>query len=245
MTNEVKQLNDDQLESFDVEYVDAPRWQIIEKHIERDYPDGDFTFIDIGGGNGKFADLILDAYPKSKGAVLDNSELLLSKNTSRDRKKCILSSAEDLLEAVTEKYDIVFYNWVLHHLVHDSYADTVNAAKESLACAGQLLTERGKVSIFENMYDGILVDNLPSHLIFHLTSSKLLEPVTRFFGANTAGVGVCFQSRNSWDSIVNKASLDVVAYQDDHYRWEFSLYKRAILHLGDVRAGHFWCSRAA
>ncbi|NJO57968.1 MAG: class I SAM-dependent methyltransferase [Richelia sp. RM2_1_2] len=82
----MKQLEDSQLETFDTEYVNDKRWQIIKEQIERDFPEGDFTFLDVGGGNGLFADRLLSNYPKSRGTVLDNSELLLSKNKSNSRK---------------------------------------------------------------------------------------------------------------------------------------------------------------
>lgn len=68
-----------------------------------------------------------------------------------------------------------------------------------------LLAPGGRVSIFENMYDGVVVDQLPSYLIYHLTSLKSISPLTRFLGANTGGTGVCFLSKTQLDGIFQRA----------------------------------------
>jgi hypothetical protein len=39
-----------------------------------------------------------------------------------------------------------------------------------------------------------LTDEFSVKLIYYLTRNKPLAGMTRFFGANTAGVGVCFAS---------------------------------------------------
>ncbi|MDH5325919.1 MAG: methyltransferase [Gammaproteobacteria bacterium] len=74
----VRKLNDSQLEEFNVEYVNEQRWGYIKACLDRDFGDGKFNFVDIGGGNGLFADKILHEYPNCTGTVLDYSELLLS-----------------------------------------------------------------------------------------------------------------------------------------------------------------------
>ena len=66
----MKQLADDQLAAFDTEYVTEPLWDILKRRIDRAFPDGRFSFIDIGGGNGVFADRLLAAYPDATGTVL-------------------------------------------------------------------------------------------------------------------------------------------------------------------------------
>src|SRR5438876_5406232 len=76
----VERLTDDQLEAFDTESVNDQRWIPIHRCLDRDFPDGQFTFLDLGGGNGTFADRLLEDYPSSSGVVLDNSQLLLNRN---------------------------------------------------------------------------------------------------------------------------------------------------------------------
>ena len=73
----MKKLDDSQVESFDTDYVTGARWETVKARVDRDFPGGDFRFLDLGGGNGVFTDCLLEAYPKAQGTVLDNSELLL------------------------------------------------------------------------------------------------------------------------------------------------------------------------
>ena len=76
----MKKLSDTQIEAFDTEYVDEDRWTLIKGRIDADFPDGDFSFLDLGGGSGRFADRLLSNYPRAVGSVLDNSEVLLGRN---------------------------------------------------------------------------------------------------------------------------------------------------------------------
>jgi hypothetical protein len=234
----MKQLNDSQLENFDIDDVVDKRWEMIKTQIDREFPQGDFTFLDIGGGNGKFSDRLLMHYPKSQGTVLDNSEFLLTKNQTHSRKTLICDSVENLRN-LTQKYDLICLNWLLHHLVSDSYNLSRQNISLTLNTLVPLLSERGRVSIFENIYDGLLFDGLPSYLIFHLTSAKGIEKIIKALGANTAGVGVCFLSKQQWLTTIKKANLEVLQYSDDD-EWSISQFKKIFLHLGQIRKGHFW-----
>lgn len=234
----MKQLSDEQLATFDTEYVTEALWAILTGQIDRTHPDGHFTFLDIGGGNGVFADRLLAAYPDAKGAVLDNSRLLLDRNKPNPRKTLIEESAENL-EQLGGKYDLVFFNWVLHHLVGDGYGKSVRHVDQTLRKAAALLTPNGHISIFENMYNGLLIDNAPSHIIFNLTSAKAIAPIIRRLGANTARLGVCFQSKSRWQRILRDAGIGSVDYDEDS-PWPVPLAWRTFLHVGNVRCGNFW-----
>ncbi|BDA70166.1 hypothetical protein CAL7716_043320 [Calothrix sp. PCC 7716] len=240
----MKQLEYSQLETFDTEYVNNNRWEIVKEKIDNDFPDGNFTFLDIGGGNGKFADRLLMAYPQSNGTVIDNSELLLSKNKTHERKTLICDSVANLSK-FHQKYDLVCFNWLLHHLVSDSYTQTRQNMFDTVNIAQSLLTYCGRVSIFENMYNGLVIDGLPSHLIFSLTSSKYIASFTKKMGANTAGVGVCFLSKQQWISTLKKSDLQLLAYSDAGDAWSISWVRKLFLHMGKVHEGHFWLSSSS
>jgi hypothetical protein len=232
-------LRDDQLEAFDTEYVNNRRWPLVERCLNEHYPDGRFSFLDVGGGNGVFADRVLTNYPEARATVLDNSEKLLERNWPDSRKLLVHASASDLRRVLDRSYDVIFFNWVLHHLLGSTYAATLQNMRLALSAAVPFLTERGRISVFENMYDGLVVDGLPSRLIYTLTSSRRLAPFTRRMGANTAGVGVCFLSRRAWGSQFERVALRVERYGDDA-RWQVAIHRRVFLHLGNIRCGHFW-----
>ncbi|MCC5650348.1 class I SAM-dependent methyltransferase [Nostoc sp. XA013] len=246
MNNEViKHLNHEQLQEFNKEYIDNLRWARIKVLIDHHFKDKQFTFIDIGGGNGLFADRILQNYPKSSATIIDNASVLLELNKPDIRKTWLLASVEELNNIFDEnrKFDLIFFNWSLHHFVKGSYSQTRKTQHEALTNARNLLSENGYISIFENMYDGIILKNLPSHLIFHLTSSTLLAPIMKKLGANTAGCGVCFLSKPQWENIIANAELMVSQYTDYEEWQDISIMRRIFLHIGPVRHGHFWLKK--
>jgi SAM-dependent methyltransferase len=237
--NTMKQLDNAQLATFDTEYVNEARWEIVKSLIDKAFPTGEFTFLDVGGGNGQFADRLLAAYPKALGTVLDNSDLLLERNQPHQRKKLVNASAEDLHRS-NQKYDLICLNWLLHHLVGNSYRNSKRNIAATLHSLEPLLTECGRISVFENMYDGIVWDSLPSRLIYELTAFKPLKAVISRMGANTAGVGVCFLSNQTWRRLMQSQRLEIVQFTNDPTPWPIPLLRRIILHLGYIRVGHFW-----
>lgn len=238
----MKQLEDSQLETFNTEYVTDQRWQIIKAQIDKDFPNGDFNFLDVGGGNGVFADRLLEYYPKSKGTVLDNAQVLLDKNQINPRKTIVCDSVENL-NSIEIKYDLICFNWLLHHLVGNSYSETRKNMSTAINAVIPLLTPYGRVSIFENMYNGLAIDGLPSKIIFTLTSSKAIAGVIKKMGANTAGVGVCFLSQKQWIETISKTGLKLLKYTDDE-KWTIPIKWQVFLHIGNIRCGHFWLTNS-
>lgn len=235
----MEQLDQEQLIRFDREYVTSQRWRPIGRWIDKDFPDGEFKFLDIGGGNGLFADRVLERYPKSTGVVLDNSRLLLDRNKTHDRKRTILYGI-DLLDGFTdEKYDLIFFNWVLHHLVGKSYFQSRENINRTLRSAAPLLTDKGRISVYENIYNGLVVDAASSWIIYQLTSAKAIAELLRKRGANTAGVGVCFLSRNQWYRVFREIDFCVLDYNFEKIL-KIPLTWTAALHLGSIHRGHFW-----
>ncbi|MFH1214203.1 MAG: class I SAM-dependent methyltransferase [Candidatus Neomarinimicrobiota bacterium] len=235
----IEQLKDYQLNTFDTEYVDEQKWPVIKRCIDRDFPDGQFSFLDIGGGNGLFADRILTNYPQSHGTMLDNSALLINKNKPHDRKRVIVNSVENIGTGNNEKYDLIFLNWLLHHLVDNTYRLTRQNIDGILLTIRSLLADRGRVSIFENMYNGLIFDRAPGWLVYQLTSQKLIAPIVAKAGANTAGVGVCFLSEKQWHSCIQGNGFEILDYYRDDV-WEIPWTWNLFLHISKIYCGHFW-----
>lgn len=236
----VRKLSDAQTQAFDTVYMDSGLWRMLQARIDSDFPDGDFRFLDLGGGNGSFADSLLDRYPRSTGLLIDNSNNLLSANAPHPRKSLVCDTVENLgLHPEFGGVDIVFCNWFLHHMVTDSYRGSLKAIRSVLRSGKDLLSERGRLSIFDVMHDGILIDFLPSLLIYHLTSASWFAPIARRLGANSAGTGVCLLSQARWSRVIADAGLEVLSYTDDN-SWKVKLHERLLLHMGHIRVGHFW-----
>ncbi|MBW4454657.1 MAG: class I SAM-dependent methyltransferase [Nostoc indistinguendum CM1-VF10] len=240
----IKQLKNQQLKDFNQEYVGDLQWETIKTLIDHSFKDKQFSFLDIGGGNGMFTDRILQNYPKSIGTIIDNAKILLELNAHDIRKTLLSGSIEELNNLFEEntKFDLIFFNWSLHHFVKSSYRQTKKTQYEAITNAHNLLSEKGYISIFENMYDGMVFTKLPSYLIFYLTSSKILAPLMKKLGANTAGCGVCFLSKLQWEYIITNAGL-IVSQYTDYEKWKINLMRKLFLHIGPVRYGHFWLSK--
>ena len=238
--NELKRLSTDQLESFNTEYVNGELWDAVVNLIDRFFATGKFTFLDIGGGNGVFTDRILDHYPQSEAILLDNASNLIEINTQHPRKTIIMDSVENLENYLsTYAIDIIFINWVLHHLVSDTYKKTGNNIANTLTIIKR--NERVKyIAIFENMYNGILFDTLPSKLIYRITSLQSIKRWTRKMGANTAGTGVSFLSKKMWikllGTIFGSANLSVI----DFGLWEIPIVRKVFLHIKNIYVSLFW-----
>jgi len=141
------------------------------------------------------------------------------------------------------KFDLILFNWILHHLVVGSYAKTTALQRNVVAKARRLLNPGGVVSVLENLYEGSVVDGVPSRLIFELTSSKLLKPLIRRLGANTAGCGVCFRSRRAWREDAAQCGLAVKTFMELTPK-PVGMVKELLLHVGFVGHGFFWLQPA-
>lgn len=240
MSKSFKKLADNQVERFDTEYVNDELWDSLKRKIDNKFGSKPFCFLDIGGGNGLFADRMLETFPNSTCLLVDNSEVLLRRNKISARKTLIIKSIEDISEIfVDQKFDIIFLNWVLHHLVGKDYRSSIINIQKTLKIAKEHLSNDGFISIYENLYNGF-VNNLPSHIIFQLTSLKLIAPLTKKFGANTAGCGVCFLSKKRWVDLLLGLGLTII--KDEEYEvWKIPLIRKIFLNIRIVRVGHFWC----
>lgn len=236
----VNGLGDRQLAHFDQEYIDDVEWGILRPGLDEQLKHrASFRFLDVGGGNGRFADRILGAYSNANGVVLDNSALLLSKNALHPRKSLRQASATDLTRLFgDERFDLISLNLVLHHMVTHRYSTTRALQASVLGQAAALLAPRGVISITEDVYVSIAAQALPGRLIYELTSSERLAPVTARLGANTAGVGVCFLSPQQVIADAASCGLTLLRYQPGP-RKRVSNLRRAALFVRATHHGHF------
>lgn len=241
---DVRKLADSQLQTFaDNDYVTPELFEGIRCAIARDFPDGRFSFVDIGGGRGLFADRILEQFPGAHGTILDNSQLLLEMNVPHPRKALVLASATEMDRHFSGRpFDVAFFNLSLHHFVTSGYGSTVAAQRYALEQALQIISPSGRIVVTENLFEGFLADNLPGFLVYTLTSSKLLAPLVGRIGANTAGCGVCFRSARAWRREFEALRLCELAFGEQLWR-ESLLLRRICLRLLTVRSSSrafFW-----
>jgi len=236
MTSNIRLLETHQTQTFDVEYVDKDMFTHVKSALIKFMPSNSFSFIDVGGGNGQYADLILNKFPDSQVTIVEPDNYLLSKNSIRQRKTLIPGIYQDT-QLGNCKHDVVSFNWVLHHFVGKSYSQTIKYQNQGLEKAYHQLKPGGLLFIFENFYDGFIFKDLPSHIIHSMTASKVLQPVTKRLGANTAGVGVCFHSEQTWLEMLRQQGFSILSNSHCYDFGNLSVIKKALLHIRKQHVG--------
>lgn len=236
MTEVIRKLAPEQTVSFDIEYVDDAMFASLVKQLNMLYPTHHpFHLLDIGGGNGMYADKILSHYPNASVTLVEPEQSLIEKNNPHPRKHLVCSTFQDTI--FPDKFDVIQFNWVLHHFVSDSYEASITLQKKALEHSFKNLSENGIVVVFENFYEGQFVHNLPGALIYQSTASKSLAPITKKMGANTAGIGVCFNSRSRWHDMILDAGFVSVLHVPFYEFGNLSKLKKQLLHIKQQNVG--------
>ncbi|WP_023603269.1 methyltransferase [Aliivibrio logei] len=236
MTATIKLLSTEQTKAFDTEYVDAKMFTLVQQALESySIINKPFTLMDVGGGNGKYADKFLSCYPNAHVTVLDSEYSLLEKNTSNQRKNLIHAPFQNVSDI--PKMQVIQFNWVLHHFVSSGYKESCALQLSGLKDAYELLEPGGVILIFENFYDGWPMKELPSNIIHQLTASTSLAAITSKMGANTAGVGVCFHSEQYWRDLLNTAGFNHIKSKHCYDFGNLSTLKKICLCINEQRVG--------
>jgi ubiquinone/menaquinone biosynthesis C-methylase UbiE len=117
-------------------------------------------------------------------------------------------------------FDIIFVNYVFHHLVQKTYKRTIDGISFMLASIRGLLNDQGVLCISECYYYFPLLKETSSFLVF--TASTIHNPfiarMLRKFGSKSAGVGVCFLSTKKWERLFKQTGYMLVKRKDDSMR---------------------------
>ncbi len=202
-------LSETQNATFDTEFHSPKELAAKLAVLRRHFGDRPVRLLDIGGGNGAFTDSLFDAFPNWTSTIVDVSEGLLAANTPRPGKTLIHGSLFDLDTLVPgARYECICINWVFHHLVGSDYASSISNIQSAINLLKSRLLPGGLLCIGENRYDPVVGHNISARLIFEITAIRT-PWIARLVGkhANTAGVGVCFQSEAAWRQLFANAGL--------------------------------------
>ncbi len=202
-----------------------------------------FDHLDVGGGVGLFADELLDRMPQCHTSLLEPGRILLDRNRPHPRKTLLCASIEQIDEHLSgRRFDLISIHWVLHHLVLTSYHDTRRHQAAMLGKLASHLAPGGRISVFEDVIDGLVWPNLAGRIVYGVTQSKLAAPLVRRLGGNTAGVGVCFLTHHQWCDVFAACGLNLLHYTT-YEPWRLPRWKRAALLMRSMRHGHYWLER--
>ena len=210
-------LSQTQLETMEGEFAVWPQYEaFLGEHL----PDEQIeSILDVGGGSGIVMDLLLERFSAAHGVVVDSAEYMIERNNPHERKDAFVGSALNLLDCLEgRRFDLISLNDLLHHLVGPDRAQTKRNVLQLLETLPALLTPRGRVVVYEVLYEGWWPGIEPGDVIYALTKLQLpwFSRFLRRFGANTAGVGVAFRSHDAWRSLFRDASLAIDAEISTH-----------------------------
>jgi ubiquinone/menaquinone biosynthesis C-methylase UbiE len=237
------QLDESQNITFDADYHTPDEMACKLQRLRGLTGNTAFDILDVGGGNGRFLDTILDTFPLAHGTLLDISPHLIGVNRPHPRKSIRLGSVEKLEREFTpHSFDLITMNWLLHHLVSPTYEACSANCRLTLEVCSKLLKPRGTIVVTENMFEGFGGTNLPSWVIYRITrmSAPWFVGVSRRF-FNTAGIGVCFRSANAWRKVFSDAGLRII--YDDLNAWEMPTNRKVahvFLGVRGVAHRHFY-----
>ena len=232
-------MNDEQIVSYDLEFASSEMLDDLFELIGTCFGDRPFKHLDIGGGNGRFTGRILKQFPNCTSTLIDSSELLIQRNKPHPRKRVFCTTVQKIHEWLEdETFDFISVNWLLHHLVQDSFRKTWRLQSETMRLIHKRIMPTGCISVYEDVIEGIVSDTFTSWFVYQMTSTKLIAPFVRHFGGTPAGIGVCFRSKKMWHDVFRKAGYEVlhyVSYKD----FDLNPAKKLLLSIRSMRHALF------
>ncbi|MDR0705960.1 MAG: class I SAM-dependent methyltransferase [Planctomycetaceae bacterium] len=178
------------------------------------------TILDCGGGNGEYLDLLLEQFPNAQGTLVDSAQFMLDQNKPHARKHLILGNLDNLSNCVKienrgggggdRQFYLICFSDVLHLCIDSTYQETRNLQTTILKNAKTLLSPNGSIIVSERIVNSWLPYDYSTRLIYNLTRSKSIASIIKLLGANTAGVGVAFMSRERFEKLCNDVGLTMI-----------------------------------
>lgn len=236
MSEQAKYLGQNKIVLSKGDIIDKELFHLVSDIIERYIPNPNQAhFLDVGGGNGSYADKLIGRYPGCQVTIVDPDENALNENNPNSRKNLIQAHYQSF--DCFFKYDLIQFNWVLNHFVAPTYSKTHDLQLKGLKDAYDMLAPEGIVVIFENLYEGTDHSNIPGKRIYQLTSSTLIKTLVAKLGSNTAGVGVCFNSELFWREQLIKAGFSSVFSAHCYDFGNLNPIKKWLLGIENQRVG--------
>jgi 2-polyprenyl-3-methyl-5-hydroxy-6-metoxy-1,4-benzoquinol methylase len=108
------------------------------------------------------------------------------------------------------QFDLICFSDVLHHCICPTYQETRDLQTTILKNAKTLLSPNGSIIVSERIVNSWLPYDYSTKLIYNLTRSKSIASIIKLLGANTAGVGVAFMSKERFKKLCNDAGLTII-----------------------------------
>ena len=232
-------MTGDQVEAFFDTEFEGDQVKDFESLLEGVALDAPGTIVDVGGGVGRFAQIMVGRRPNKVRVIdIDEKSIEVVKSVGSSRIEGIVADALD--PPIFGDEAVVTINLILHHLVGASESATLALQEAALT------VWKGKVEyifINEYIYESF-VKNLSGKLIYAITSSVILSSIGALVGkfvpslmANTFGVGVRFRSDAEWRGLFVRCGFEVLASK--YGKEEFISAPRRLLLISQIRRNSY------
>jgi SAM-dependent methyltransferase len=183
------------------------------------------SLLDIGGGTGTFANLVLGRFPDIDVTVIDPSQRSL--NMIDDPRIRKVNGMLPNKISLNSNFDYIHVKEVFHHITGSSIRSSKELLMESLVTIEKYLKNGGFLLIHELFYETYVFPSLSRTLIFYLLLLQnkfgIRIPAKEFF----MDLKVCFYSRPEFRLILSNAGFKIVNYR--YECWANTYKKRALM----------------
>lgn len=221
MTDDIKTINDYQKQIY-LDFEKDTTQKLLDLYgavLQKTKQLETLKILDIGGAGGFFAYALSDYFSDKTCEIYVLDTMEYPTWTTYSKKITFIKNSADNLNKLFDEYtfDLVFANRVFHHFVRNSWKKSIDGMADILKQIRYCLKLNGFFCVVDLTYDGFLYDKITSKLIYTLTSLKSSSAafVFRALGAKTAGVGVCFLSKNMMLDLFTRADFQLETYVED------------------------------
>ena len=199
--------------------------EIYKNHIKGLAVKKEINIVDLGGCGGHFANAVKSFF-NDNGVEANVTVVDYCRYSEWEEFGEINFVHEDAFTALAQmengKADIIFINALLHHLVFDTYKKTRDAQKRLLELAYEKLNKDGYLCIRENYAENPVLRGLSVPLVYYITKSQnpAMIKISSNYGANSAGVGVCFFTPGLLLNTIKRIGFVLVDKTTTPWEWE-------------------------
>ncbi|HEX9913911.1 MAG TPA: class I SAM-dependent methyltransferase [Candidatus Bathyarchaeia archaeon] len=184
--------------------------------------------VDIGSGAGVFLKYVSRRYGAHNVIGLDVSEGMLAQSLLDKPFQADLAQGSVLDLPLREgRFDLVFMEEVLHHLVSRSRADSKKLAKRAIGNIKRMVRPGGAFILREEYYESWLIPTISSTLIMLLLGLFNVLRIKLPHKEAHMGLKVAFYTRDEIRAMVEEAGGEILEARD--VKWTKTLGERAAL----------------
>jgi len=184
--------------------------------------------MDIGSGAGVFLRYVSERYDAHNVVGIDISEGMLAQSLLDKPSQADLAQGSVLDLPVREgRFDLVFMEEVLHHLVSKNRADSKKLARRAIGNIRRMIRPGGAFILREEYYESWFAPTLSSTLIMLLLSLFNALRMRLPYKEAHMGLKVSFYTRDEIRVMVEEAGGEILEARD--LKWTKTLGERAAL----------------